>query len=112
MTPARDRQVVRHLPDVMSEASGKALACAILGNPDRAKSHQAQLLTWNKEHVGLHVKQRPAVLVAIGAVKTEARCIQDSGRENPRFAQGDILVFRLAVHSKSWILRRTAQDRP
>src|SRR3989442_14507697 len=43
MASPRDRQVVGHLPDVMSKAARKSLACAILGNPDRAKSHQAQL---------------------------------------------------------------------
>ena len=43
MASPRDRQVVGCLPDVMSKASRKSLACAIFGNPDRAKSNQAQL---------------------------------------------------------------------
>src|SRR5437867_7404555 len=110
MAPARHRQVVGHLPDIMSKAPGIALACAILGYPDPAKSHQTQLLTRDKEQVWLHVKQGPAELVAVGAVEPEAGCVENPGRENPRFPQGDVLRFREGVYSKSWILGRIVQN--
>src|SRR5439155_26836142 len=97
MAAPRYGQVVRYLPDVMSKPPGKALACAILGNPDPAKSHQAQLLAGDKEQLGLHVKQGPAELVAIGPVKTKARCIEHARRENLRFGQCDVLGPRDAV---------------
>src|SRR5262245_40716710 len=112
MAPPRDRQVVRHLPDVMSKAPGKALACAILRNTDRAKRYQAQLLTWNKKQVGVHVKQGPTELVAIGTVKTEAGRVQNSGRKNPRFPERHVLGLCEAVHSKGRILSRIALNGP
>src|SRR5213594_2336220 len=112
MAPARHRQVVGHLPDIMSKAPWIALACAILGYPDPAKSHQPQLLTRDKERVGLHVKQGPAELVAIGAVKSEAGCVENPRRENPRFPQRDVLGLREGVHSKGWILGRIVQNGP
>src|SRR3989442_2619038 len=96
----------------MSKPPRIALARAVLGYPDPAKINQAQLLTRNKEQVGLHVKQGPAELVAIGAVKSESGCIENSGRKNLRFPQGDVLGPREAVHSKGRILRGTTQDRP
>src|SRR5207247_11259749 len=110
MAPARHRQVVGHLPDIMSKAPGIALACAILGYPDPAKSHQTQLLTRDKEQLGLHVKQGPAELVAIGAVKSEAGCVENSGRENTRFRQRDVLGCGEGVHSTRWILGRLRQN--
>src|SRR5213594_408991 len=110
MAPARDCQVVRHLPDVMAKSPGIALACAILGNPDPAKSQQTQWLTRDKEQAGLHVKQGPAELVAIGAVKSEGRCVENPRRENSRFPQRDVLGLREGVHSKGWILGRIVQN--
>src|SRR5712691_5679857 len=82
MAPPRDHQVIRELPDVVSKSPGIALESGILVNPATPKSNQAQLLTRDKEQLGRHLKQGPSELVAIGAVKTGANRIEDSGREN------------------------------
>src|SRR5438093_3398187 len=109
MAPPRDGQVVCHLPDVMSKTPGKAVACAIPGNPDPPKSHQTQLLPGDKEQLGRHVKQRPTELVAIGPVKTEAHNIEDSGRENLRFGQCDVLGTRYDIRRMYGDLVRNGQ---
>src|SRR5229473_1743 len=112
MAPSRDCQVVRRLPDIMSKAPRIALASAKLGDSDPAKSNQAQLLTGDKEQAGLHVKQGMTDLVAIRPVVTEAGDIENSWRENPRFAQCEVLALREAVDSNGRICGRTGQYGP